>query len=56
MAAQFLLMAVKQIKVKGECLKEMLDLISEFSPDEGLCMNYLKYKMAESLNAPDSLP
>lgn len=55
MAAQFLLMAVKQIKVKGECLKEMLDLISEFSPDEGLCMNYLKCKMAESLNAPDSL-
>ncbi|NLK64285.1 MAG: cytidyltransferase [Tissierellia bacterium] len=55
MAGQFILKAVKQIKVKGECLGEILDLITELSPDEGLCMNYLKYKTAECLNAPNSL-
>ena len=55
MAAQFLLKAVKQIKVKGQCLEDILDVISEFSPDEGLCMNYLKFKIGECLKAPESL-
>ncbi len=55
MSAQFLLKAVKQRKIIGHSLNEILDIISEFSPDEGLCMNYLKYKIAECLNAPASL-
>ena len=55
MAAQFIFKAVKQIKITGHSLKEILDIISEFSPDEGLCMNYLKYKTAQCLNAPGAL-
>ena len=55
MAAQFLYKAVQQIKITGKSLTDILNIVSDFSPDEGLCMNYLKYKIAQSLNAPDSL-
>jgi nicotinic acid mononucleotide adenylyltransferase len=55
MAAQFLLKTVQTIKIAGKSLMDVLDIVSDFSPDEGLCMNYLKYKIAQCLNAPDSL-
>lgn len=55
MAAQFLYKAVNQIKITGQSLLNILDIVAEFSQDEGLCMNYLKYKIAQSLNAPDTL-
>ena len=55
MAAQLLYKAVKQIKITGKSLVDILEVVSDFSPDEGLCMNYLKYKIAQSLDAPDSL-
>ncbi len=55
MAAQFLYKAVSQVKITGQSLMDMLDIVEEFSPDEGLCMNYLKYKIAQSLHAPESL-
>ncbi|MBP7278953.1 MAG: cytidyltransferase [Sedimentibacter sp.] len=55
MAAQFLFKAVQQIKITGHTLKEILNIVSEFSPDDGLCMNYLKYKTAQCLNVPGTL-
>lgn len=55
MAAQFLYKAVQQVKIIGQSLMDILDIVADFSMDEGLCMNYLKYKIAQSLNAPDPL-
>ncbi len=55
MAAQFLYKVADQVKITGQPLMDILDLVSEFSPDEGLCLNYLKYKIAGCLNAPASL-
>ncbi|HPW99324.1 MAG TPA: cytidyltransferase [Sedimentibacter sp.] len=55
MAAQFIYKAVNQVKITGHSLSDVLAILEEFSPDEGLCMNYLKYKTARSLNAPASL-
>lgn len=55
MAAQFLSRAVQQIKITGQSLMDILETVEDFSPDDGLCMNYLKYKIAQGLNGPDSL-
>ena len=55
MAAQFLYKAVQQVKLTGQSLMDILDIVAEFAPDEGLCMNYLKYKIAQNVNAPESL-
>ena len=55
MAAQFIYKAVNQVRITGDALNEILAILEEFSPDEGLCMNYLKYKTARSLDAPDTL-
>ncbi len=55
MAVQFLYKAVSQVKITGQSLMTMLNIVEEFSPDEGLCMNYLKYKIAQSLHAPEIL-
>ena len=55
MAAQFLSRAVQQIKITGQSLMDILETVEDFSPDDGLCMNYLKYKIAQGLNGPESL-
>lgn len=55
MAARFLYNAVSRVKITGQSLMDILDIAEEFSPDDGLCMNYLKYKIAQSLHAPESL-
>ena len=55
MAVQFLYKAVRSIKITGESLNSLNNIIWEFSKDEGLCINYLKYKIAQNINAPKNL-
>lgn len=55
MAFQVLYKIITQVKLNDEPLNKICGIVYDFSPDEGLCINYLKYKIAKSLNCSSDL-
>jgi len=55
MAVQFFNLIVKQKNIASASLDKIHEFTLNISENDGLCINYLKYKIAKNLNMPEDL-